>query len=344
MKLYNTLSHSLEEFEPIDPANVKIYTCGPTVYGPVHIGNLRTYTVGDILVRALRNQGYKVIHVENITDVDDKTIRSSREKKVSLKEFTSDFTNAYFKDLDNLNILRPTQSPRATEQENITAMIDMISSLIKSGHAYKSEDGVYYRISSDPEYGKLAGKVGPSSEGPTFRSRIKNDEYEKEAVGDFALWKFQTPEDGEVGWDAPFGKGRPGWHIECSAMIHRLLGEPIDIHTGGVDLIFPHHTNEIAQTESAFGDQVANIWLHNEFIQVDGKKMSKSLGNVITLREIIKKGFSPLALRYLFLTTHYRQKQNFTWEALTAAQIALDRLTHLLATDNASSGPTATNS
>ncbi len=320
LKLYNTLTKQKDLFKSLEPGKVKMYTCGPTVYDNAHIGNLRAYLTADILRRVLISNGNNVNHISNITDVDDKTIKKSREENKTLANFTQEYTRNYFEDISTLNILKPTESPRATDLENIRVMIAMIEKLIEGKVAYSADDGVYFRVKYSADYGKLAGGISIGA------SRIVNDEYDKENASDFALWKFHALADGDVGWDASFGKGRPGWHIECSAMIHRLLGEPIDVHTGGIDLVFPHNTNEIAQTEAAFGKQIANFWVHNEFMTMEGQKMSKSLGNIITLREIKEKGFVPMALRYLTLMTHYRQKQNFTWEALDAAQTALDRL------------------
>lgn len=324
IKLYNTLGREKQNFSAPSDRPVKMYTCGPTVYDSIHIGNIRAYVTADILRRTLTYFGYQIDHVTNITDVDDKTIRRSREMGKTLSDLTDIYIESYLGDIAAVNILQPTHSPRATDPENLVAMIQMIEALIQKGFAYTADDGVYFSIEKASNYGELSGGVS------TGKSRIQNDEYDKENASDFALWKFQTPEDGEVGWEAPFGKGRPGWHIECSAMIHRILGEPIDIHTGGVDLIFPHHTNEIAQTHSVSGDDLAKFWVHNEHLSIENTKMSKSLGNSYTLRDITSHGFEPLAFRYFLLTAHYRQKQNFTWDALEAAQTALYRLVSLL--------------
>lgn len=326
LHFYNTLSRKKEKFQPIESGKVKIYTCGPTVYDFVHIGNLRAYATADLLRRALETAGFEVIHVTNITDVDDKTIKGSQSTGKDLKTFTLFFEKSYLTDISEMNVLSPTHLPHATEY--INKMIEYVGKLLQSGHAYSSSDGIYFRIESFPNYGKFANLNHVS-----VKARIKNDEYDKESPADFALWKFKTLEDGKVSWPAPFGEGRPGWHLECSVMSTDFLGQPFDIHTGGIDLIFPHHTNEIAQSESLAGKSLANLWLHNEFVMIDGEKMSKSLGNIITLREIKDRGFNPLSLRYLFLTTHYRQKQNFTWKALGGAQNALERLVDKLAED-----------
>lgn len=323
--LHNTLTRTKEKFTSIEPGKVRMYTCGPTVYNHIHVGNIRTYVAADLLRRTLAYLGYSVTHVTNITDVDDKTIRGSSEAQLSLAEFTEPYAKSYLEDIQEMNILPPTHSPRATDENNIRAMIDMITKMLEDGFAYNADDGIYFRIGKLPSYGALTDLTGP------VESRINNDEYDKESAADFALWKFTTSGDGAVSWEAPFGKGRPGWHIECSAMIHELLGEPIDIHTGGTDLIFPHHTNELAQTEATFGTPLTKIWFHNELVQVEDRKMSKSLGNVFRLADIRERGFSPLAYRYFLLTAHYRQKQNFTWDALLGSEHAYQNLIYTLA-------------
>jgi cysteinyl-tRNA synthetase len=323
LKVFNTLKRKKEEFLPLNPPKVGMYACGPTVYNYPHIGNYRAYVFGDLLKRYLKYKGFQVEHVMNITDVDDKTIRDSQKEKVSLKEFTQKYENAFFEDLETLNLLPANVFPRATE--HIKEMIALVQKLIDKGIAYKSDDGIYYSIKKFKNYGKLARiKLGELEAGAS--GRVKADEYGKESANDFALWKFWTPEDGEVFWEAPFGKGRPGWHIECSAMSMKYLGEQFDIHTGGVDLIFPHHQNEIAQSEGATGKQFVKFWLHNEWLLVDGKKMSKSLGNFFTLRDILEKGYDPIAIRYLYLGTHYRQQLNFTLTGLDAAKQSLNRI------------------
>ena len=320
LKFYNTFSGKKEIFIPIKPPIVSLYQCGPTVYGVAHIGNLRTYITNDILRRTLEYNGFKVNQVMNITDVDDKTIRRSREEKTSLRELTSKYEKIFLSDIERLNILRPVSILRATE--NISGMVALIEKLLEIGVAYKATDGIYFDISKAKNYGRLANlKIENYAV-----SRIISDEYDKENPRDFALWKFRAEEDGEVFFDAPFGAGRPGWHIECSAMAMGALGETLDIHTGGQDLIFPHHTNEIAQSEAATGKQFSRFWLHGGLVNMGSDKMSKSLGNIISLRDIIEKQIHPLSFRYLALTLHYRTPMHFTWEALVASQTALTRL------------------
>jgi cysteinyl-tRNA synthetase len=323
LKVFNTLKRKKEEFVPLKAPNVRMYTCGPTVYNYPHIGNYRAYVFGDLLKRYLKFKGFQVEHVMNITDVDDKTIRDSKKQKVSLKEFTQKYENAFFEDLEKLNIAGADVYPRATE--HIKEMIALIQKLIDKGIAYKSDDGIYYSIKKFKNYGKLAHiKLEELETGAS--GRVKADEYSKENAHDFALWKFWTPEDDDVFWEAPFGKGRPGWHIECSAMSSKYLGEQFDIHTGGVDLIFPHHQNEIAQSEGATGKQFVKYWLHNEWLLVDNKKMSKSAGNFYTFRDVLAKGYDPIVIRYFLLATHYRTKFNFTFAGLDASKSALDRI------------------
>lgn len=323
IKLHNTLSGKKEKFSPIKPPEVKMYQCGPTVYNVAHIGNLRTYITNDILRRTLEYDGFKVNQVMNITDVDDKIVKRSREEKTNIKELTSKYEKIFFSDTDSLNILRPPSILRATE--NVEVMIRLIEKLLETGVAYKSADGIYFDISKAKNYGQLANlKIENSSV-----SRIISDEYDKENPRDFALWKFRAEEDGEVFFDTPFGAGRPGWHIECSAMAMDALGETLDIHTGGQDLIFPHHTNEIAQSEAITGKKFSNFWLHTGFVNIGSDKMSKSLGNFVKLSDIIKKNFHPIAFRYLALTLHYRTPMHFLWEALHASQTALSKLVDL---------------
>ncbi len=323
IKLYNSAVKKVEEFKPIESGKVGMYSCGPTVYNYLHIGNYRAYIFSDLLKRALLMNGLSVNHVMNITDVDDKTIRDSQKAGKSLKEFTEIYTADFMRDLDSLSIIPAATFPKATE--HIPEMVSMVESLIDSDHAYKAADGsVYFDISSFAKYGELSGV---DLSGTQQTERAKKDEYSKEDAQDFALWKAYDSEDGDVSWDTTLGKGRPGWHIECSAMSTKYLGNHFDIHTGGVDLIFPHHENEIAQSVCCGGDFV-NYWMHNEHLMVDGKKMSKSLGNQYTLRDIQAKGFSPLAFRYFLLQAHYRTQTNFTWEALEASQNALRNLYH----------------
>jgi len=323
LKFFNTLKRKKEEFVPLKPPVVGLYTCGPTVYNYPHIGNYRAYIFGDLLKRYLTFKGFQVQHIMNITDVEDKIIRDSQKAKKSLKEFTQFYENVFFEDLETLNIIHATQYTRATE--HVKEMIALIERLLDKKIAYKAEDGVYYDIRKFKNYGKLARiKIGKLEAGAS--GRVKADEYAKEHAQDFALWKFWTAEDGDIAWEAPFGKGRPGWHIECSAMSMKYLGEQFDIHTGGVDLIFPHHQNEIAQSEGATKKQFVKYWMHNEWLLVDGKKMAKSAGNFYTLRDILDKGYSPPAIRYLYLGTHYRQKFNFTFAGLDAAKQAVQRI------------------
>ncbi|MEM3500605.1 MAG: cysteine--tRNA ligase, partial [Candidatus Woesearchaeota archaeon] len=326
LRFYNDLTKRKEEFVPIHPGQVGIYSCGPTVYNYAHIGNLRSFVFVDLLKRFLKYEGYSVKHVMNITDVDDKTIKGSQQEGVPLKEFTLKYEKAFLEDLKALNIQIPDVMPRATE--HIKEMTELIRKLYKNGYAYRAEDGsTYYSIAKFKDYGKLSGI---KKEELKIGARVRSDEYAKEQAEDFALWKAWTPEDGSVFWETEYGRGRPGWHIECSAMSSKYLGETFDIHTGGIDLIFPHHENEIAQSEGANGKKFVNYWLHCEHLIVDGRKMSKSLGNVYTLRDITAMGYSPIALRYLLLSTHYRSQLNFTFDGLKAASEAVERLNNLL--------------
>lgn len=318
--LHNTLSDKKELFKPLKENNVSMYHCGPTVYDTVHIGNLRTFVFNDILRRVFEFNGYEVTQVMNVTDIDDKTIRRSKEEKVSLKELTQKYEQAFLSDIKALNIQLPHKLPRATD--HIQDIIEMITVLIDKGFAYTTKDGVYFSISKSEGYGTITHL---NLKGETHE-RIENDEYDKENPRDFSLWKFQTEEDGNNSWEAPFGKGRPGWHIECSAMSIDALGETLDIHTGGADLLFPHHTNEIAQSEAATGKHFVNYWLHGAFVNVDDAKMAKSKGNFFKLADLLEEQISPLAFRYWLLTAHYRTQVNFTWEALKASQTALFRL------------------
>lgn len=318
--LHNTLTGKKEKFTPIVPGHVSMYNCGPTVYGPAHIGNFRTFILNDLLRRMCEYNGLEVTQVMNITDVDDKTIRKSQEEHVSLAAITQKYEQLFLHDLQLLNITLPHKTPRATG--SIDEMITMIKDLLEKEIAYTTEDGAYFNITKSSGYGQLA-RLDLEN---TTQERIANDEYDKENPRDFALWKFYTEDDGDVSYDTPFGKGRPGWHIECSAMCVSNLGETIDIHTGGSDLVFPHHTNEIAQSEAVTGKQFVNYWVHGGFITVDGKKMSKSLGNIFTLEDLVAKGVDPLAYRYFVLTAHYTTLLNFTWDAVLGSQTALRRL------------------
>ena len=324
LELYNSLSREKEIFIPIYPKQVGLYSCGPTVYNYPHIGNYRAYLFADILKRVLVKNGYHVKHVMNITDIDDKTIRDSIAQNKSLKEFTEFYTEEFYKDRDMLHLMPADVYTKATDY--ITEMVSIIETLLEKGFAYRGDDGsVYFDIKKDAEYGKLS-HLDLNELKDNAQGRIKKDEYEKENPQDFALWKAWDETDGDVFWNTSLGKGRPGWHIECSAMSMKNLGESFDLHTGGKDNMFPHHENEIAQSECATGKQFVNYWMHNEWLLVDGKKMAKSAGNFYTLRDLVEKGVSPLAFRYLLLTVHYRTPINFTWDSLTASSVALERL------------------
>jgi cysteinyl-tRNA synthetase len=326
MRFFNTYSRQIEQFEPRDPADriVGIYTCGPTVYSRAHIGNFRAYIFEDLLQRHLELRGYKVHRVMNITDVDDKTIRGALEAGVPLTKFTAQFKEAFFEDVEILRIKRADEFPAATDQRYVDRMIEMIRVLISRGLAYQAEDkSVYFRINKFPDYGKLAhfDLTQLQSTG-----RVKHDEYDKEHIGDFALWKAWDEEDGDVKWDSPWGPGRPGWHIECSAMSTTLLGDEIDIHCGGVDNIFPHHEAEIAQSEGVTGKKFVRYWLHCAHLLVDGQKMSKSLGNFYTVPDVLAKGCTGRELRYALLRVHYRVPLNFTWDGMNEARESLGRI------------------
>jgi cysteinyl-tRNA synthetase len=326
LRFFNTYSRQLEDFDPRDSAGRKIdiYTCGPTVYSRAHIGNFRAYIFEDLLQRHLELRGYEAHRVMNITDVDDKTIRGAREAKIPLSKFTEPFKQAFFEDIETLRIKRANDFPAATDQQYIDKMIAMIAILISRGLAYQAEDkSVYFRINKFPDYGKLAhfDLTQLQSTG-----RVKHDEYDKEHIGDFALWKAWDEEDGEVKWDSPWGPGRPGWHIECSAMATALLGDHIDIHCGGVDNIFPHHEAEIAQTEGVTGKQFVRYWLHCAHLLVDGQKMSKSLGNFYTLPDVLEKGYTGREVRYALMRVHYRAPLNFTWDGMKEARESLGRI------------------
>ena len=303
-----------------------MYTCGPTVYDYAHIGNFRAFLFEDLLKRWLRYCGFKVLHIMNLTDVDDKTINGSKAKGVALRQYTDFYVKAFFEDITKLNIEHADVYPRATD--HVPEMVDIIKTLLLKGVAYRGEDNsIYYAVTKFPQYGQLSHiKVGELKAG----ARVSQDEYAKEDVQDFALWKAYTPEDGDAFWETELGKGRPGWHIECSAMSMKYLGETFDIHCGGIDNMFPHHENEIAQSEAATGKIFVHYWLHNEHLQVEGKKMSKRFGNFYTLRDLLEKNYDPMAIRYLLLSTHYRQQFNFTFEGLNAAKSAIERLKNLV--------------
>jgi cysteinyl-tRNA synthetase len=322
LRFFNTLSRQIEEFKPIEDGRVRMYICGPTVWNFAHIGNFRTFIFGDILRRYLKHKGYDVIHVFNLTDVDDRIINEAAKQNISIDEFTAPYIQYFWEDFDALGMERPEVTPRATH--HIPEMIDIIATLIENGHAYESEGSIYYRIAAFPEYGKLS-KINFSGNIAGGSERVDTDKYDKEDARDFALWKLVGPDD-EPGWDAPFGRGRPGWHIECSAMSMKYLGETFDLHGGGMDLQFPHHENEIAQSEGATGKQFANYWIHSEFLKIDDVTMSKSKGNFFTFRDLQEQGYSALAIRYLLLSVPYRRQLNFTFEGLQGAESTVERL------------------
>jgi cysteinyl-tRNA synthetase len=324
VQFFDTYAREVIPFTPLDPGGkqVKMYTCGPTVYNFAHIGNLRAYIFEDLLQRHLEARGFEVVRVMNLTDVDDKTIRGARESGRRLTDFTAVYKEAFFADLDTLRIKQAQHFPAATD--HVPAMIGMIEDLMAKGIAYQAEDrSVYFRLSKFPDYGKLA-HLNLEELRPT--GRIANDEYEKESIGDFALWKAWDEDDGDVKWDSPWGPGRPGWHIECSAMAKSLLGPELDIHCGGVDNIFPHHEAEIAQSECCWGGKFVRYWLHNAHLMVDGQKMSKSLGNFYTLRDLVAKGFAGREVRFALLSVNYRLPLNFTFSGLESARAALARI------------------
>ncbi len=322
IRFFNTLTREKEKFIPLEQGKAKLYTCGPTVYDFAHIGNLRSFIFEDLMRRWLEYRGFNVTQVMNLTDVDDKTITASRKHGIPLEECTERYIKAFFEDLTKLNIEEAEHYPRATE--HIPEMIAFIKKLMEKGYGYRGKDSsIYYDISRFTGYGRLS-KIRVEELKPG--ARVKVDEYGKEEARDFALWKAWDEEDGEVFWETEIGKGRPGWHIECSTMAMKYLGETIDIHSGGVDLIFPHHENEIAQSEAVTGKTFVNYWLHNEHLLVEGKRMAKRFGNYYTLRDLTKMGYNPKAVRYLLLSTHYRQQLNFTFKGLEAAKNTVDRL------------------
>lgn len=327
IRFFNTYSRQSEEFTPRPAAagqKIDIYTCGPTVYSRAHIGNFRAYIFEDLLQRHLEAHGFKVHRVMNITDVDDKTIRGAREAKRPLAKFTQQFKDAFFEDAETLRIKRADDYPAATDQRYADKMISMISVLISKGLAYQAEDkSVYFRINKFPNYGKLAHF---NLDELKSTGRVKHDEYDKEHIGDFALWKAWDEEDGDVKWDSPWGPGRPGWHIECSAMATALLGDQIDIHCGGVDNIFPHHEAEIAQSEGVTGKQFVRYWLHCAHLLVEGQKMSKSLGNFYTIPDVLAKGYTGREIRYALIRVNYRTQLNFTWDGMKEARESLGRI------------------
>ncbi len=319
LRFFNTLSRQLEDFEPIDEGRARLYTCGPTIYDFPHIGNYRTFLFEDVLRRTLKLFGFEVTQVQNLTDVDDRTIQRANESGLTLREFTDQYATAFFEDLETLGIEPAEHYPRATEY--VPQMVEIIKRLEAKGHTYRSDGSIYYRISTFPTYGKLSG-IRPEKN--LAGARIDVDDYEKDDARDFVLWK--APKENEPVWETELGPGRPGWHIECSAMAMALLGETFDIHCGGVDNIFPHHENEIAQSEGATGCELARYWLHGEHLVVEGEKMAKRVGNFFTLRDLVEKGFDPLVVRYLLISVPYRQRLNFTFDGLHAATQAIDRI------------------
>ena len=319
LRLYNTLSGQLEEFQPLEDNQVRIYTCGPTVYDYAHIGNYRTFIFQDILRRYLKYRGYEVRQVTNLTDVDDKTIRNAQAAGLPLRDFTDKYIEAFKVDCELLNFDPPELLVRATD--HIDDMVKLIQILEAKGYAYRSAGSIYFRVEAFQDYGKLSKF---DRDGIRAGARVDSDEYDKADVRDFVLWK--APKEGEPFWETPLGPGRPGWHIECSAMSMKYLGPSLDIHSGGSDLVFPHHENEIAQSEAATGKPFARFWLHADHLIVNGEKMSKSLGNFYTLRDLITKGYRPTAIRYLLASVPYRKPLNFTFEGLQQAQQSLDRL------------------
>ena len=330
-QLFDTMTRSKRLFEPLEPGKVKMYACGPTVYGDPHIGNFRSFVSADLLRRWLEYRGYEVTMIMNVTDIDDKTIRDSAKAREPIKEFTQRYTRSFLRGLDALNIRRATANPRATEY--IQQMITFIHALIERGAAYVAEDGVYFDIDKSHDYGRLSGMDLTQAQ---TTERMAKDEYDKESVEDFALWKKSTPEElnrseNEPGlaWDSPWGKGRPGWHIECSVMTRDLLGDTLDIHAGGEDLVFPHHTNEIAQSETLTGKQFVRYWVHIRHLMINGKKMSKSLGNYVSFDEVLAK-YSADAFRYFYLGTHYRRPLDYTDDAMKSAEGSAKRLENTL--------------
>lgn len=323
LRFYNTLTRHKDDFQALEAGRVRMYTCGPTVYNHQHIGNYRAYIFEDLLRRYLTYCGYAVTQVMNLTDVDDKTIRDAQQAGMALRDFTAIYTRAFFEDLRTLNIEPAEVYPAATD--HIPEMVAIITQLQARGYTYNLDGSIYYRIDRFPDYGKLSHLEAEALQSGAS-GRVDSDEYAKDDVRDFALWKAWTPEDGDVYWETELGKGRPGWHIECSAMSMKYLGHHFDIHTGGEDNIFPHHENEIAQSEAATGEPFVNYWLHCRHLLVDNLKMSKSLGNFYTLRDLIDQGFKPKGLRYTLLSIHYRQPLNFTLEGLHAAAQSVQRL------------------
>jgi cysteinyl-tRNA synthetase len=332
VRLFDTLTGRLQDLEPLEPGHVRIYTCGPTVYGPAHVGNFRSFLFADLLVRHLRWRGHRVTWVMNLTDVDDKIIRRASDEGVGIEELANQWIERFLEDARTLRMTRPDFMPRATR--HVPEMAALVERLLAAGHAYRTPDGsIFFRIASWPGYGQLA-RVDPTQ--LRVGERVAADEYSKDDVRDFALWK--GPKDGEPSWESAVGPGRPGWHLECSAMSMRYLGESFDIHTGGVDLIFPHHEDEIAQSEAATGRPFVRTWLHCAHLQMGGRKMARSEGNIATVSDVLEAGWSPRALRYALLAAHYRTGLTFSEESLVAASAAVDRLDALLASLEAYGG------
>lgn len=324
MRIYNTMTRQVEEFEPIEPGHIRMYTCGPTVYDYAHIGNFRTYVWEDLLRRTLKLHGFRVTQVMNITDIEDKIINKMIERNLTLEQATAPYIAAFFEDMDTLGIERVEHYPRATEHLN--EMIEMAEELARRDLTYESKGSLYFRIAAFEHYGRLSNLENRQI---MSGARVESDEYEKDDARDFALWKAERP--GEPSWPSPFGPGRPGWHLECSAMSVKYLGETFDLHTGGVDNIFPHHENEIAQSEGASGKQFVRYWMHAAHLLVESEKMSKSKGNFYTLRDLLERGHQPRAIRLLLLSTHYRSPLNFTFDGLSKATAELQRLDDLAA-------------
>jgi cysteinyl-tRNA synthetase len=324
IRFHNTYSGKVEPFVPLKPGEVKMYTCGPTVYDFAHIGNFRTFIFQDVLRRFLKLRGFKLQHVMNLTDVDDRIIANAAAAGVSIRDYTEKFVRAFFADCKTLSVESPEHWIRATD--NINDMVALIQRLQRNTYTYDSEGSIYYRIAKFPDYGKLS-KIDLA--GMQINARVDNDRYEKESARDFALWK--APKPGEHFWETPIGAGRPGWHIECSAMAMKFLGETLDIHTGGIDLSFPHHENEIAQSEAATGKKFVNYWMHAEHLLVEGEKMSKSAGNFFTLRDLFLMGYKPSALRFALCSVPYRRQLNFTFDGLQQAASSVERLRNFAA-------------
>jgi cysteinyl-tRNA synthetase len=325
IQLFDTLAGAARELVPLEPGHVRVYSCGPTVYGPAHIGNFRSFLFDDLLVRYLRYRGFRVTWVMNVTDVDDRIIKGARAEATTIGELSERYRKMLVSDMQTLGMTMPDFMPKATE--NIPQMVELIQKLLDGGHAYRTDDGsIFFRIASWPEYGRLA-RLDP--EGMKVGERVEADDYAKDDVRDFALWKGPKPD--EPSWETSIGPGRPGWHIECSAMSMRYLGPSFDIHTGGVDLVFPHHTDEIAQSEAATGQRFVAYWLHNAFLQMGGQKMAKSVGNIERVGDITDRGISPRALRLALISAHYRMALSFSEDSLQAAGSAVDRLDALFA-------------